>query len=314
MPREETSKELAKIAKKLGVEVETHYGDGDRVNKVRFDLTPATWADLANKEGKLLPVCCANVSAIRDEMIDAMREDGWMRADEMQKVVANMSGHEYPDGHPVAKVAAAWRALEGKIELGRQATADLSEPSDVATCANYSKVLRFCSEFAFNHICSNWGEDDHDRAAHNAALCELIPIVKALGESIHRSGFPPVEGYAIVRQSTRHIYGMLRGLAVFPTLAEAEEVMARWLKTGQVKPKVAEVRAARVSWEHGIELLDRLPVPGTKLAPEATPEEVRDAKEALAKMLKATKNDRIEAILNRAFDEVDKVRAEGIAL
>ncbi len=62
------------------------------------DLTDTEWMDLIDPERPGLPRCCANISALRDVIINIARESGRVgvfgRGDLGQKAVWVMEGHE----------------------------------------------------------------------------------------------------------------------------------------------------------------------------------------------------------------------------
>jgi hypothetical protein len=45
--------------------------------RVQITLTDEEWMSVINKERDGLPPCCANVSALRDEIIGLARDDGY---------------------------------------------------------------------------------------------------------------------------------------------------------------------------------------------------------------------------------------------
>jgi len=46
-------------------------------DRVQIILTDEEWMSIINRERDGLPPCCANVSALRDEIISLAREDGY---------------------------------------------------------------------------------------------------------------------------------------------------------------------------------------------------------------------------------------------
>lgn len=306
MPRT-LSKELEKIGKELGVEIEPSYDHPDQVDSVKFDFPPKVWADLANKEGKLLPACCANVSAMRDILIDAMREDGLIKAEYMQRFVINMADHSYGADHPATKVATVYNRLEKFIKLRDLMMTDLKNPRDVACNVWFGEIFKFCAEYGNRSMFSTWGEEPHDVAQHNKMLFEVLPTIKALSDHIRETGLPPVEGYAILNQATGHIYEMYRGLAIFMKKEEALDILSKWIETEQLKPDTAEVRAVRVSWEKGLEKLDVVPTKWTRPLPKAPKKEIEFVTKVIEDLVlkaKIVKDKKIKAIFENALRKV----------
>jgi len=83
---------------KHGVEIrKNEFGEGDRVRYVRLDWPAEWWADVLNKHGEFLPMCCANLSAIRDNLTTALREGGWIECEDLAECLAYMGGHGWDD-------------------------------------------------------------------------------------------------------------------------------------------------------------------------------------------------------------------------
>ena len=253
----EISPELAKLTKELGVKIGTPYDKPDRVERVRFSFNEKTWADLANKEGELLPTCCASISSIRDAFISAMRENGWMDCNSMQSIVFNMSSHDFEQDHPVSKVVQVYEKLKEHLHftLG-VGTRNLDNVHDVC-----SLIKDFCLDYWSNSMFDNWGESANDVATHNRAMFQIFPAIKALAAKFDKMALPPVEGYALVRKSNKEVCEMRRGMAIFSDKDDAEKVLADWLKTKQIDPDIAEIMPIRVSWEKGIEFISEVKNP-----------------------------------------------------
>ena len=305
---EKISPELKALAQKLGVEIRPKWDKPDIVDQVRFKFSQRTWSDLCNKEGELLPSCCANISAIRDEFVSALREDGWLHDEQLATIVVNTSGHkdDFKGKHPVAQVVAAYKALESHLRLSGPSDVDPNDVRDMACQVWFGKVWQWCAEYTNNSMFDNWGLDVCDRAAHNRALFQILPVLKCLSEKAASVGFPPVEGYAIVRIATGRVYEMRRGFAIFETQKEAEDVLGRWVKTDGLDPKDAEIRAARVSFEKGIEFLDKVETPffQPRPNPEITEQQRRDACDAVFALREKIKNDKVRVILHEALDKI----------
>ncbi len=308
------NRKLLAIAKKLKVEIESPYKESGKVNRIRFDFEPEVWADLANREGELLPICCANVSAMRDEFVEAMREDGWMDADGVQKLVINMSGHDYKEDHPASVVKRAYLMFQGKWQYTSLAQPDtlhdLNNPEDACNHVYFGRLVRYCTNFSVDSMFSGFGNSMHDRANRNHVIFEMVPVIKTLRERLHEAAFEPVEGYALVRRANGKVYEHNRGLAIYDTEDTANEVFAYWIKDEQVKPYEVDVRSVRVSWDKGIEILDTVPSPFVK--PSKKPEISKDEQEKIWDTINAlrdeTKSDKVEVIL---WDALTKIRALG---
>jgi hypothetical protein len=302
------STELARLGKKLRVEIGPHWDHPNVVRSVRFRFPKRTWACLANKEDELLQACCANISAIRDEIISAMREDGWLDMEDMQRIVVNMEGHEFEQEHPVSKIKEAYLALEPYADLkGRVMSVDPNDVRDCCAAVWFGKTWAFCAEYTGNSMFSNWGQSLHDQASHNRSLFQILPIIKCLYEKAHETGFPPLEGWAIVRQANGEVYEMRRGFAIFETKKEAKDVLDRWFQSKSLENGSAKIVAARVSLEKGVELIDEVGnpwVPPEMPVPRDDEEELRTA---LNDLRGKNKHDKVDDILKNAIKQIQAI-------
>lgn len=63
--------------KQKGIEYD-HLTDETKIYKIRLPWSNDEIADIINIEGELFPSCCADISAARDILISALREDRWI--------------------------------------------------------------------------------------------------------------------------------------------------------------------------------------------------------------------------------------------
>lgn len=305
----ELSPELKAIGDELGVEIRAPYKKPTKVDDVRFKFSKEVWADLANAEGSLLGRCCANVSAIRDELMGAMREDGWMSAEDIQTIVFCMPGHDYADGHPVAAVKKAYDRLLPYLDLeGRSTrTCDLGNPRDVCSTVYFGKTWEFCAKYVSASIYTDWGNSVHDRAAQNRMIFQTVPIIKALHDKAIEAGFPPVEGYALLDKAG-DIYETTRSLAIYGTREEADKVVGDWVKTKQAKKRDVRVAPVRVSMEKGVEVLD---APPAGFEPHAPPTQKQKdyAVDKIESLINGSKGE-IEEILEEALRKIRQIRTD----
>ena len=64
--------------------------------KPELDLTAEQWVDLIRVDGESFPACCANLSAIRDELISVLRNGKpfVMYQWSAERVLVNLAGHQ----------------------------------------------------------------------------------------------------------------------------------------------------------------------------------------------------------------------------
>jgi hypothetical protein len=250
----EKSKKLLFFEAEYGIEVKTAYRDGDKVHSVKFSFPKEVWADLGNKEGNLLGVCCGNISTMRDCFVDAWREDGWMTAESMQQLVVNMESHEWEGSHPASKVKQVYEALLDHLEIRPAFFSDPEELGGTVSRIWFGDIWRFCARYGHDSMFSDWAKSIQSKATHNLRLHEILPTVKLLYEKLAETKFPPVEGYALINKNNQIYEFRNSTLAIFDSKRQAEEILNNWLRSGQVKNEDVEIRLVRISLEKGIEI------------------------------------------------------------
>lgn len=64
------------------------------ISSIKPNWTAEQWVDLMSKDGEWLPACCAHISAMRDIIFGAMREGGWLNAEEVITLIDLMHHHD----------------------------------------------------------------------------------------------------------------------------------------------------------------------------------------------------------------------------
>ena len=251
---ETLTKELETLMEGLGVEYEG-LGDKSKVYQIKVKLEPEVWADLANTEGELLGVCCANVSTMRDCFIGALREDGWMRFDDLQTLVVNMAGHDWDKLHPATKLKEIYEKIKdyGHESSGTQGY-DLNNPEDALEVINH-----FCNSHIYGSMYQGWPRFQ-DKVNHNFDISSVLPAIHTIANHLKELGFGPVEGFAIVSKKTGKVFEIAGGrVAIYETKEMCEEVIGHWLSGKQTKKNEPIIIPCRVGMEKGIEFLEELP-------------------------------------------------------
>jgi hypothetical protein len=318
MSRQEKSEELKGLEQKLNVRLETPYHEGDKVAKVKFHFSKRVWADLANKEGELLPMCCANISTIRDEFMDAMREDGWMDAQSMQNIVVNMSGHEWEADHPVSKVKQVYEELEPRLKCRDVMSCNPDNVRGAVSRVYFDDIWKFCANYGSDSMFSGWGRTAQERATHNKRLYDIMPTVRALYKFLEDTKFGPADGVALVRKANGELYEFYgRGLALFRNEEEAQECLKRWINSEQVGADDAEIRKVRVSLEKGVEYIETLENPWETQQDRQIDEGHydnlwRQINDLRRENEENQKNDRVEAILLSTLKQLQALNRAGL--
>lgn len=109
----------------------------ETVRGVQAPLTPEEWLSIAQREGNdYMGGCCANMSAVQDEISGVFRNGGWIDADEFLRIGEGMRRHDgtdetfrVMDDEDFEKQLARWR------EVGDQPLAWKATEEDVARFA-----------------------------------------------------------------------------------------------------------------------------------------------------------------------------------
>lgn len=308
--KSQKSQTLKNLEKQLNVEVSTSYDNGDKVREVKFRFSKEEWADMANKEGELLPVCCANISTIRNVLVAALREDGVFSVEEMERIVVNMDGHDWEENHPVSKIKQVYKALLSHLEPRTVSSVSQDSVQGAASRVWFDEIWKFCSSYSRDSMFHEWGKTAQDRATHNKRLYDIMPTVRALYKFLDKTKFGPAEGFAIVRKATNELYEFYdRGLALFRNQEEADKCLERWMATKQVPVGDVEIRKVRISLENGVEFIEEIT---EKWEADNTPSiDKNQARELWYKISELRnyyrcryKNDKVEAILLKAMRDL----------
>lgn len=71
------------------------------MDEIKIELTDREWVSLIDQEEDALPTCCSNISALRDEIIDILRQGktlyNWNILNFLRAYHWSVSGHEFDD-------------------------------------------------------------------------------------------------------------------------------------------------------------------------------------------------------------------------
>lgn len=303
--------DILAIEEKFDVEFEMSY-DGESIYHVQFNFPDEVWLDIANKDGDLLPICCGDISAIRDQFIAALRDDRSMDASSLQAVAMNAVGHEFADGHPVRLICDLYKEIKDKLTIRTDLlSTDTNNIEDVIHHVAMNKIW----EFASNELWDKCSADTNIKycSSRNRKLYELFPFVKTLYEKLLSTGYNPVEGYALVRLANNEIIEVKRNtLGIWAEKEDAEDMLEQMIECNYLKVHEVEIKIVRVSVENGIEFIESIKNPflGDSLPSKIDDEQYSDLwrkiNELRTKNDNSFKNDRVEVIL---LDTIDKLKA-----
>jgi hypothetical protein len=254
--------------RKKGVTVTADHNQPKKLSSLKLDFTAEEWADLLNKEGEYLTICCANISRIRDILMDVIREDHEISSDHLAEAAELVKGHgceQYPPEHPLSRLVALYEKTKKHLRYG------LGTHHDTVDLDNPHKVLEALASYAnaYTWACFNLrtGDPDHpimdrrvqDCANREKALIDLWPVVRTLYHRLSELSLP-VPGFGLVDEKGEIGYSN-SGLAVYHNEAFAQEVCDRWNKVERTSHKKKEfrhtftVKKVIVSLERGLVIL-----------------------------------------------------------
>jgi hypothetical protein len=260
--REQTEWEWAQ----KGYEVTADYHQAGKISNVKLKFTPEEWADLLNKEGEYLGVCCANISRVRDILMDAIREDGEVRATDLEEAAELIKGHgceHYEEDHPLSRLVALYETLKDHLHEGHHLFHNSFNPDDpdeaLKAFATYASAY---SDYSFQ---MRMGGDDadparkfHDCVNREKALIDIASVLHTLVTKL-RSLSIGLFGYGLIDEEGKVAYSR-SGLAVYKDEAFAKELCERWNREEEGSErrkrgrKKYTVRPVYVSMDRGVEI------------------------------------------------------------
>jgi len=266
----------------LRVRYHMEYGKGREqyVRSIRIPWNGKQWMSVLNKEGPWLPMCCGNISAIRDYLIATLREDGWLDVSRLADIIGLLKSHDGFDEwfkdefkpteevlrDPMYKLVQAWNAVkdrrmvpwQDKPRVGRDNPAEELE-----------KALGGYNIQELFHMGTYQDPDEQKRHEYEHERDRVLALGKVFGplrtmyqNFIEKHMSVVVEGFAIVHKSQPNKPLDTRGgPAVYGTLKEAEEIVGWWVKdqesNGHDDKMVREdfsIHPCRMTIEKGIEI------------------------------------------------------------
>ena len=268
----------------LGVKYTMMYGTARArfVERVCIPWTPEQWVGVLHREGQWLSVCCGNISAIRDQLMQALADGGWIGMRELERVNHLMETHDgfdtwYEAGFvptqetlddPMYLLTRIWAVVKPlrwaswmdvpvnltpereKALLGRRLEEALS---------TYNTVQMFhVGEYTTPEGKAK-AQFRHDREV-TLAMQWVKSSLRAFTDQFKElSSGPGVHGMAIVRKDSRdEVVEGRGGPVIVGDVAAANECIAYWCTNDQEKAPKAEdfeVRPVYVSVDKGIEFV-----------------------------------------------------------
>lgn len=290
------------MLKDLEKEFNVKFDDYEQITQVQFSFSPEIWVDLINMEGELLGQCCSSISFIRDEFIDALRNDGWMSVNGMRIIFQNQINHEWDKDHPITKVVEIYEKISDFVKFDKP-TSFGTDVESMLRIGAFSQIMEYCSEFGLNY-CASYKKSLNGQATQNILMFNIYPVIKSLYEDLKTKAYGPVEGYALVRVANMEIYKLSNSLAILPSLKEAKVIMEDWIKHG-LKEKDICIKAVRVSIDKGIEFIDKINKKFVLPKPKIEQKQYRFLWKSINKLRDDNDNDYVEVIL---LDTLNKLK------
>ena len=268
----------------LGVKYHMHYGASRShyVDKVCIPWSPAQWVGVLHREGQWLGACCGTISSIRDRLMQALADGGWVSMGDLASIIELMRSHDgfsdwFEDefspvednlADPLYLLARIWAVVKTRrwaswLDVPAKKTPERRVETSGRTL---ERALEYSNIVGMYHP-----GDYEDPAAmaraefrHNrdvmTALARVIPALKLFTESLEGRIPQPIRGCAIVRKDDREVVlDTIGGPAIYQSEDEANEVLGYWCTNDQKRqeedpPKREdfEVRPVQVSVDSGV--------------------------------------------------------------
>jgi hypothetical protein len=233
-------------------------GTPSRIYAVRLNFTPEEWVDILSKEGEFLPACCATISAIRDRLMSAVREDGFVQSSDLCEIAELLRDHgtecESEESDPINRMIKTWDDIKDEADLHVLACPE--NPNDLEDA--FSILARSSEILYYNCLFDHSGADEYFE--HNVCLygelVKVLPAIRTIANELNSRPIAPFKGFAICDGDK--VCHALGGMAIHRTKEKADRIAMLWNCERQGTETVNEymVRPVRITWEHGIEYLD----------------------------------------------------------
>jgi hypothetical protein len=227
-------------------------------------------------------VCCGTISGIRDYLIGALADGGWVEMKNLVRIIDLMKSHDgfdewFKDGYtptaeiledPLYLLAQVWNIVK---DLRWASWLDVPKKRDPENRAKHSShALKRALEFYDLTTLFHVGEYTTPEAKVEArfrhdkevalALAGVIPALREFNEYIASLPKTPLVGVAVVHKGDRdNVCDTAGGPAIYENEAKAKEVIAYWCTNDQdeaPKPEDFELRPVSVTWDKGLEFTD----------------------------------------------------------
>lgn len=148
-----------------------YYVSCDYIYAVRLSFEPEVWVDLLNAGGQWLPSCCADISAVRDILGQALRQNSWIDTQDLKRSVDLLNGHSQIDeSNPLHYLMIIWDKVKDHVK---------DETKKLKT-VEYNKPDRMRHHAVFDLMSYPYEPGKHKQRDMMRLLASLFPIIKTV--------------------------------------------------------------------------------------------------------------------------------------
>jgi hypothetical protein len=243
-----------------GIEIEASWGDVPKIRKVRPDFPAEVWLDLLDPDGEFLPICCGNISRVRDILTASCRSSRFVDVDDLFEIYTLLSDHGCFDGEEVQEVTGVpkfnpenpdpltylrdlWKAVEAEASKFQ----DCPHDSSALECVRV--VAQTCRNISWYELFSKDGDTGRNREfANKMELAKLLPAIHNLWKNIQQLRYEPVDAWAVCNGT--EVAANQTGYCLFDKKEIAQEVADQGNKAEEENFAVAEHKPNRDRWTY----------------------------------------------------------------
>lgn len=199
--------------KRTGLDVKFDL-DGKQVESVKVNLKAEVWLDLLDPEGQYLPYCCANVSRIRDILVDVARNGRYADGDQLFEIYTLIKSHNHGQlNAALAHLVDLWDQIKGDIDRDSLRVSPINPATPEGAVHILSDALPLVN---WNLHFTKSTDDDRRvavRSLLNLELLKIIPAIHTLYNKVQQLDPGPIDGYAVCNEN--EICSTAAGYAIF---------------------------------------------------------------------------------------------------
>ena len=258
--------------------VRVSYHEG-KIRNVWLPLSPAQWVDVASKTGESLPSCCADISAVRDLLVSALREGGRIEAVDLRAIVERLQSHDgfeafdakdlatwethatgivtIQPNWPFLPIGYVWFHLRDLLHEVRPVEPSHDDPRNVEDAI---WILWGAGSSMIDTLIGSSGDDSAGhRAQKLRAIHQMIPAVHTLHDRLAKIAPEPFEAFALVKRDTGEVVGSGEPF-VYETVARLLQRAGWWRAPVELRTQFS-LHRCKVSLEMGLEVGEEIQPP-----------------------------------------------------